>query len=249
MSSYKKAYTVLADFYEHLMNKVNYDAWAEYLYDIIKDSIPTDSNVLELAGGSGSISFYLQKYFHEYILTDKSWYMLNKASEYSLSLVCCDMQYLPFKKKFGLILSTFDSVNYLLTKKSLQNMFSSVQKILDENGIFTFDASLFMNSIALAEEKVTTNKYKNIHYKQISHYDTESRIHSNVFIINLPGQNEIVEIHRQRIWDFEEYFDIMDKCGLYVVDCFENFTMKKGKPTSKRVQFIVRKSNKDAVIQ
>lgn len=249
MNLYKKRYTILADIYEQLMNKVNYDTWAEYIYDIVKNEVPFQTKVLELAGGSGIISFYLQKYFDNYILTDKSFSMLNKAENFPSAIVCCDMQFLPFKEKFGLVVSTFDSVNYLITKKSLTNLFKEIYNILTNEGIFTFDVSLYRNSVPLINERIIESTYKNFKYKQISKFEVENRIHTNLFKVTTPEGSNITEIHRQKIWEFEEYFEVIEKCGLYVKDCFENFTMKKGKPTSKRVQFIVKKSNKNVVIQ
>jgi len=248
MNLYKTRYTVLADIYEQLMSKVNYDTWAEYIYDIVKNEVSHDTKVLELAGGSGTISFYLQKYFYNYTLTDKSFFMLSKAEDFKSAIVCCDMQFLPFKEKFGLIISTFDSVNYLITKKSLTNLFREINAILTEDGIFTFDVSLYRNSVPLINERIIEATHKTFKYKQISKFEVENRIHTNIFKVITSEGNEITEIHRQKIWEFEEYFEVIEKSGLYVQDCLENFTMKKGKPTSKRVQFIVKKSKNHVIV-
>jgi len=46
----EKKYSKIADIYQHLMRKVNYDIWAEYLYMILKPHVPPNPNVLEIAG-------------------------------------------------------------------------------------------------------------------------------------------------------------------------------------------------------
>ena len=49
-------------------------------------------------------------------------------------------------------------------------------------------------------------------------------------------------MHEQKIYDFETYFDLIFRAGLYVVDCFETFTFKIGNADSDRIQFILKKA-------
>src|SRR4030067_1225235 len=129
-----KPYKKLALVYDHLMNHVNYDLWTKYVHKICKDLVYKDANVLELAGGNGKFSNIFQKYYSNILVTDKSIEML-LSKQSGFSKVCCEMISLPFKKKFDLIYSTFDSVNYLIKEKDLLKLFIEVKKILNDDGI------------------------------------------------------------------------------------------------------------------
>ena len=52
------------------------------------------------------------------------------------------MTNIPFNSEFDLILSTFDSVNYLTSGKKLLSFFKESQRLLNDDGILTFDASM-----------------------------------------------------------------------------------------------------------
>ena len=52
---------------------------------------------------------------------------------------------------------------------------------------------------------------------------------------------EIIEVHKQKIYPLEKYFELVEDCGLYVVDCFESFSFEDAHDNSERVQFILKK--------
>lgn len=240
-----KPYEKLAFVYDNLMDHVNYKSWADYIYDVTKSYISRDSNILELAGGNARFSEIFRKYYPNILVTDKSFEMLSYEKN-KLPKVCCEMPYIPFKNKFDLIYSTFDSINYLTSKKKIVKTFKEVYRILTNNGIFTFDVSLEKNSLKYTPAPTGRNKEKNIRYNHISLYNRSTRIHKNIFKIKF-GDDIYKEVHRQKIYPFEVYFDLLEKTRLFVVACYETFTFKKAKPTSRRVQFITKKI-KDAVI-
>ena len=150
------------------------------------------------------------------------------------------MTMLPFKSKFDLIYSTFDSVNYLTSKKSLLNLFKGIKEILKDDGIFTFDVSLERNSLLHVEKPVRKGSCCGISFVHNTSYNKKMRIHKNIFKIKI--ENDIfTEVHKQKIYPFELYFDLIDSAGLYVVECMETFSFIKASADSERVQFIVKK--------
>ena len=152
------------------------------------------------------------------------------------------MALLPFKSKFNLIVSAFDSVNYLTTKNKLSTFFKEINRIIDYGGIFTFDVSLEKNSLKHIKEPVRTGTYKGVKYRQESEYYSEKNLHRNIFYIAYPNGKTFKEIHIQKIYSFETYFDIMESAGLTVKSCYDAFTFKDGNRNSSRVQFIAAKN-------
>jgi SAM-dependent methyltransferase len=239
----KKAavYEKLAAVYNHVMRKVRYEDWADYLFTITNDYIARGAKVLELAGGNCQLGNYLAGYYPDLIVTDSSLPMLQQDYIKGVQKVCCDMISLPFKCKFDLVYCTFDSINYLTSVKKLQKLFNETASVLSDKGIFTFDVSLERNSLIHIQQPVRKGKIKDASYIHHSVYDAGKRIHKNIFTITFSDNTIYREIHKQKIYPFEEYFRLIEKAGMYVVNCFEAFTFKNAGSSSVRAQFIVAK--------
>ncbi len=233
-------YSALAKIYGHLMRSIDYNDWAKYLLEIAAELGTENCKVLELAAGTGELARLLSNKFTDYVAIDSSYEMLSIASA-PVKLVCCDMTSLPFKSKFNFIFSTFDSINYLIEKEKLRMLFAEVERCLEASGIFTFDVSLELNSIKNAKYLNRRGKYKKIKYIQKSYYDIIERIHYNNFEITMEDGTKYYEEHRQKICSIEEYLELIDTTGLYVVNCFDAFTFNDVKKDSERAQFILKK--------
>ncbi len=237
-----KIYGKVAAVYEHLMRNVDYSAWAEYLYSIVEEYLPADPAVLEFGAGNGKLANHFFNYYDNIVVSDISAEMLSRNSSNLFPKICCDMKAVPFKNKFDLIYSTFDSVNYLTSKKELTEFFKQVYNILSDCGIFTFDASLLKNSYKHIKIPERKGKIDGIEYFQKSEFNRKIKVHKNTFSIKF-GENDIyTEIHRQKIYDFEDYFILLEKANLYVADCLRTFTYDQATANTDRVQFIVKKA-------
>ena len=223
------------------MRDVKYSKWSKYLLDVVGEyNEKKNPSVLELGAGDCKIAKRLSKNYINIIASDLSLPMLQQGKKVFISKVCCDMISLPFKNQFDLIYSTFDSVNYLLSKRNLLTLFLEVKKILSASGIFTFDVSLERNSLDFEGSYSVEGKINGYSFTRKSKYNPISRIHKNIFSITDVYGNVTKEIHKQKIYKFETYFDIIAKAGMYVVECLEAFTFNNGNQNSERVQFILK---------
>jgi ubiquinone/menaquinone biosynthesis C-methylase UbiE len=242
-----KIYEELPVIYDHLMKSINYEIWAKYIFDIIKSYVNKDGLVLELGGGNCKFANYFVKYFPRLIVSDISENMLRADKKNLTAKVCCNMYNIPLKINFDLIYSNFDSVNYIMSKKKLLELFKEVSRVLNEDGVFTFDVSLEKNSIIHTKKPERSGIYKGITYNQKSEYNKKSRIHKNIFILKEKNKT-VKEIHRQKIFPFETYFEVLDSAGLYVKHCYNAFSYNDGTSDSERIQFITKKVKRNAVI-
>ncbi|HEX2867613.1 MAG TPA: class I SAM-dependent methyltransferase [Ignavibacteriales bacterium] len=236
-----KPYKIIAEFYTHLMRFISYDEWAEYYYLLTKDYMGPDAAVLELAGGNCKLSSRLKHYYEDIIVSDLSFEMLQQSEDSALRKVCCNMLSLPFKKKFDLVVSAFDSVNYLLTRKSLNQFFREVYSCLKPGGIFSFDASLEANSLKNIRYLNRKGSFKGIKYVQKSRYDQDRRIHTNIFDIKLANGTVFTEIHKQKIFPLEVFFELLTRNGFLVKECFSAFSFDDADMNAERAQFIAVK--------
>ncbi len=233
-------YKIVSTIYDHIMHKLSYHEWAKYVSEI-KTFYKNDSETfLEIACGTGNLNHYLEKIFNDIVMLDISKSMLDKVDARN-KRVCADMTRLPFKSSFDFIYSTFDSINYVTDEEEIQRYFSEVRNILSDDGIFTFDASLEKNSLKNAKRLNRNGKFKGIKYQQASYYERDLKLHRNRFRMELENGEIIEEVHTQKIYDFEFYFDASETAGLKVVDCYEAFTFEDASHDSERIQFIMKK--------
>ena len=236
-----KPYEVLSRFYAYLMRDIDYVAWAEYLRDIIAENIELPRVALELASGNGRLAALLaEKLDAKIFASDLSKEMLLFAPE-NLPKTVCDMRALPFASEFDLIFSAFDSVNYLTHPEDLLAFFSETAKILGDNGVLLFDVSLENNSLNNARFFNRSGNFGEIFFEQKSVYDEKKRIHTNEFVIKYDGF-VYREKHEQKIYPFFDYFNFLEKAGLFVSACYDAFTFDDATPESERAQFVVRKA-------
>lgn len=223
------------------MRNIRYDRWAEYLYNISKKYVSKKARVLELGAGNGLLTEPFRKYYPDLIPSDISLMMLMQMKNSRRSVVC-DMTCLPFKTRFDLVFSAFDSVNYLLSESSLTMLFREVENILSPSGIFLFDVSLEKNSFKHAKIPYLRGTYMGISYVNKSEYDPGKRMHTNYFEVT-ENLNTYKEIHKQKIFRFETYFKTLEATRLYAAECYEAFTFSEGHAECDRIQFVVKKAN------
>lgn len=239
-----KPYSRIAGIYDHLMRFIDFEEWAEYIHSIYKMFARESSTIIELGSGTCRVSRHLSKYFKNIIVTDLSKEMLDIYSDPALIKICADMTRSCFKKKYNFIFSTFDSINYLLTREDLQRYFENMELILTNEGVCTFDVSLVQNSRKNLRYLNRRGSHRGIKYTQKSTFDEKEKIHYNYFKIKTDSGKLVEEMHAQRIYDFHEYFDVIEKTNLYVAECFEAFSFKDANGDSERAQFVIKKRKK-----
>jgi SAM-dependent methyltransferase len=101
--------------------------------------------VLDLCCGTGQLSLHFLQYDYRVTGLDLSHGMLQHARENCLPFVDAgqadfvqgDAANFTFKRKFGLVLSTFDALNHLPDEQALRNCFTCTAAVCE--GLFIFD--------------------------------------------------------------------------------------------------------------
>lgn len=79
MQTTKPTYSALAEIYDAVMEDVDYDIWADFIDEVIQVHHPNPVTILELACGTASLSFSLEKLgCYDITATDKSEAMIQK---------------------------------------------------------------------------------------------------------------------------------------------------------------------------
>jgi ubiquinone/menaquinone biosynthesis C-methylase UbiE len=238
-----KPYEKVSAIFDTLMKKLDYESWSNYIIEIANVYIENDAKVLELGGGSCKIAEYISARYKNYIASDISFSMLYSSEKKKFSRICCDMTALPFKSEFDFIFSSFDSVNYILKQQSVYKLFTEVFRLLEREGVFTFDVSLEKNSLNFVVSKSVEGRSNGYTYQRISQYNKRSRIHSNHFYIRDEFGNEFKEVHKEKIYKIDTFFRLAERAGLLIEACYDCFTFNDVNENSERAQFVMRKIN------
>ncbi len=134
-----------ASVYDKMMSYADYDSWYKFIKTIIDENGIKGKDVLDLGCGTGEMSIRLKKAGYSVLGIDISPEMLSiaadKAKEKKLEIHFAnqDMRDFILPVGFDIVISLFDTVNYLSSIEEVEECFSSVYDHLDENGIFIFD--------------------------------------------------------------------------------------------------------------
>lgn len=248
-------YSTLAEIYDHIMENVDYDVWADFIDEIIQVHHPAPRSILELACGTGSLSLSLHELMcYEIVGTDKSPAMVAKArrknKDLGASVEFKEMDFLniSLNRKFDAVVSIFDSINYLRKTRSIKKLLSEVKKVLAPHSLFIFDFTTPQNSIQAIdyldnEEGTTSNNY---HFFRKSRYDEEQQIHYNNFEIEKLGNDRktvlerYFEEHKQRIYTHDQMLAILEDTDYEVVAKYDAFDLVEADENSLRITMVLR---------
>ena len=141
------SYGVFAKYYDRLMRDVDYAARADYLCAIFKKHALAGTNtmLLDLACGTGNISFLLAKAGFDVIGVDASPEMLAHAISKADSdahnpvFICQDMRRLDLYGTVKAAVCTLDGINHLTGREAVLESFKRVSLFLEPGGLFLFD--------------------------------------------------------------------------------------------------------------
>lgn len=262
MGNKKPIYDALFEIYGRYIITDSYvKKWVTSVYETLEihDNGFDTLRVLELAAGTCRfaehfVSLY-QERIEEYVATDLSFGMLyyscNADTRKLFSRIVCDMRYLPIKSKYNVIISNFDSINYLVTEQDLKQCFQQVKLTLSENGFFVFDYALIEvgNSYAIGNSgrAMESRNYKVI---QESEFDSEQRTIKNTFFFTdkMRRESDFYEEHIESFFTILEIKRFLNESGLKAIKVY-NFiphlghnSHRAGAETDQRVQFVVTHS-------
>lgn len=247
-------YSVLAHLYDTLMEDVDYEMWADFIDEVIQTHHPKPVDVLELACGTGAISLCLAELnVYQLTATDLSASMVEKGrqkaaeKELDIQFHTMDFTNIQSSKKFDIIFSVFDSVNYLHTKKEILQMVHGCQEILKPGGLLIFDFSTPQNSLEavdyLNNEEGSFGDYR---YFRKSTYDPSQNFHFNEFEIDKMADDgktiiqSFRELHKQRIYSLKEMLSILEQTSYHQVAKYEGFDLVNADENSSRVTMVLR---------
>ncbi len=140
-------YSGFAQFYDRFTGDVDYSARARYFDTVIQKYAPGAGLLLDLACGTGSLSFEMEKLGYDVIGVDDSCEMLGEAAEKRAEkesgalFLCQAMEELDLYGTVDATVCALDSLNHILGKDELFRVFKKVSLFSNPGAVFVFDVN------------------------------------------------------------------------------------------------------------
>ncbi|MFW5736435.1 MAG: class I SAM-dependent DNA methyltransferase [Halanaerobium sp.] len=167
-----------------------------------------------------------------------SYQLQKKQKQIAVNFMIQDMADFSFVNEFDLIVSFFDSLNYLTDIDQLHNCFENAARSLTENGLFIFD----MNSLG----RIETMEEKSFVIEGDSYecfWEDIVKPKESLWQVKLkicPNNDQLPcfeEVHSERGYKLKTILRLLKNSGFKSVDVYNAFSFAEGKNYSDRLYF------------
>lgn len=245
------SYADFAYLYDTLMTSdVDYSKWADYIENLFTLYDKNPNLVCDLACGTGNFTLPLAKRGYEMIGVDRSYDMLNVAREKAQSehldvlFLNQSMTSLDLYGSVDAFLCMIDGFNYILSPKSLYNVFKRIKTcFLETDGLFIFDISSRYKLKEVIGNNTFIHNENNIFYTWQNTYHNEKNL-SDMFLTFFKKQGKryarFEERHLQKAYSEEEITAMLKKADFKSVDVYGELSFDAPKPDSQRIVFVAK---------
>lgn len=220
---------------------------------ISKKNAFAGSIILDLACGTGSLTWELARRGYEMIGADRSPDMLAQAAAKDPEgcgtapiFLCQPMEQLDLYGTIDACVCCLDSVNYVTDPKKLQRAFERVHLFLMPGGLFLFDVNTPEKLQAL-DGQVFLDETEDAYCVWRAEYSPRSRICSYFMDIFRQEAGELwrrgEELHQERAYTVAELTEYLRRAGFVDIKTFGNLKMRPPKPDEDRIFFTARREN------
>ncbi len=246
-------YGFLAGSYDGLTRDVDYEKLCAYLEERFSQARRPVKTVLDLACGTGTLTWLLAARGYETIGVDISPEMLAQAREKAPAgfdgvepmFLNQSMDKLDLYDTVDACVCCLDSVNYVTRPAQLRRAFQRVYTFLAPGGVFLFDARTpealeAMDGQLFCDENedvccVWQGEFS-LKRKICTYYMDIFRREGNLW---RRGQEE----HREYAYTVDELSELLEQAGFQTVKCYGAGKKRRPKPGDDRVFFFARKED------
>ena len=249
-----RSYDVLAGCYDRLTYDVDYAAWADYVEKHFARRGLPGRTVLDLACGTGSLTWELARRGYEMIGVDRSPEMLAQAAEKDGAgvsippmFLCQSMERLDLYGTIDACVCCLDSVNYVTDPKKLRRAFQRVHLFLMPGGLFLFDVNTPEKLMGL-DGQVFLDETEDSYCVWRAEYSRRTRLCSyfmDIFRLDPDsGQwDRGEELHQERAYSAEELTEFLRQAGFGSIQVYGNLKLRPPRLGEERVFFVARKDS------
>jgi len=236
--------------FAQVYDKAGFSSFSERMIPYIDQNLERlnfqPESVLDLACGTGTAAILLAKRGLRVYGVDGSQHMLRiakqKAAEEKVRVefLLSDMRSFTIPGKVDLVVSLYDSLNYIAKLEELVSVFVRVREHLKENGCFMFDMNTLYNM------KYGWDNRFSVFWITDDIFAIESNVHNQkrrtttksfTFFVKREDElfERILEEHTERGYTANEIEAALTDAGLELVRCYECFTFTKPQLQARRI--------------
>lgn len=245
-------YSYLASFYDGLNFGCDYKKLADFLDALIKENEKERTSlVLDLACGTGKLTFMLRERGYDMTGVDLSYDMLAEAQRYAYEqgisdvlFLCQDMCEFELYGTVDACVSTLDSINYLTKLSDVERCFKLVHNYLIPDGVFIFDINTphrFKNVYG-TNDFVLENESSLLAWQ--NDYNEKTKIckfYLSIFEENENGSYQrLNEVQAERCYSKKQIESLLKKCGFELLAIYGDTDKKEARDTDEKWYFVAR---------
>ena len=223
------------------------------LPDFLVDLGLNPRDVLDVACGEGSFAVAMSKLGYNVTGVDQSQQMIDLAVERArednqpVNFYVEDMRSLPYQDDFDLVTCFFDSLNYMLTIKDLQEAFQNAYQALRSGGVYIFDMNTIYGLAVdwMRQETYIQNEADDFIEIHRQFFDYENQVATmEITIFKQRGElwERIDEVHRERGYPIADIQFLLNEIGFEIAGMYGSLKKRSNlQQSSPRVWFVGRK--------
>ncbi len=241
----------IAPYYDRLMSSVPYKSWVDYVEALLKRHNRQPRRVLDLACGTGRVGSELIRRGYQAFGVDLSEPMVRYCRTQTpplpaITMDACQLALVP--QSLDLIVSLYDSLNYILDPEGLEGCFAGARRSLTDEGIFIFDLNteLALRTGLFTQDNLRSNnplKYSWRSYWYPDWYPDRGicRIDMEFRWEGPGGPQEFEEVHYERAYSQSEIKQMLAGAGFSDITAYNGYTFKPPTARSDRVFYVAEK--------
>lgn len=239
-------YGSFAKGYYKLMKGNDYESFADYYQKIFKKEKISPELILDLGCGAGSLTKVMADKGYDMIGVDISEDMLNIAKNENqrdnILYLCQDMREFELYGTVDVIYSSYDCINYIVSKRDLKKVFSLADNYLNPGGIMIFDLNTeayFKNVLA---ERAHVFEDEEIYLVWQSEYEKgKCLFFLDMFYKDGTTYERFYEEQEQRAYNEGELKAALSGTRLEIKGIYKNLTFKKATDKDYKICVVLKK--------
>jgi ubiquinone/menaquinone biosynthesis C-methylase UbiE len=245
-----ESYYHLAEYYDMLMDDVDYSNWCSFIEEILNIYGCKPQNILDTACGTGNITIPMALKGYNLLGVDISEEMLTiaeskaRSKKLNIKFVKQNMTELVLNKSFDTVLCMCDGVNYIVEEEALFKYFKTIHNVINAEGVFIFDiSSRYKLSNILGDNTLFQEKDDFCYIWENSYYKEKELLEMrlNFFIPKQDMYKRVEEYHIQRAYSEEFLIKLLAEAGFKNIRSFDDMKLKKPNSKSERIFFSAQK--------
>lgn len=242
-------YASLAPFYDALTGNVDYVHVHRFYTELFQKYGHTPRILLDLACGTGTLSFAFEKDGIEVIGADSSEQMLSAAMEKKFEngsqvlFLHQPAQRLDLYGTVDVTVCNLDAVNHF-APVYLPEIFRRVSLFMEPDGLFLFDVNSQYKFEYLLNNRCYSYDTGDVFCSWSSRYDGKSQADIQLELFEYQGDGQYTrqtEHIREFFYSDETLTRLLDKNGFDLLERLADYTQTPPEETSQRIHYIARK--------